>query len=64
MTKAQCANQKIEQVLSFKGQQVTGVSINNNGRIFANFPRWHNIVVELINVKLNGFRKIFYVKFK
>ena len=33
---------KITQIASFKGQQVTGVSVSNEGRIFVNFPRWRN----------------------
>jgi len=44
---------KLENVISFKGQQVTGVTISSNGRIFANFPRWRktviNSVVEVLN---------------
>jgi sugar lactone lactonase YvrE len=35
---------KVKEVASFKGFQVTGVSVANNGRIFANFPRWRNSV--------------------
>lgn len=42
-------------VASFKGQQVTGVSVSDKGRIFANFPRWRkgvkNSVVEVIDGK-------------
>ncbi|TVZ09222.1 major royal jelly protein [Cellulophaga sp. RHA_52] len=38
-------------VTSFKGQQVTGVTVSNKGRIFVNFPRWRkgvtNSVVEI-----------------
>jgi sugar lactone lactonase YvrE len=29
-------------VASFAGQQVTGVTVTDAGRIFANFPRWRN----------------------
>ncbi|SNR16453.1 L-dopachrome tautomerase-related protein [Tenacibaculum jejuense] len=43
---------QIENVTSFKGQQVTGVSVSEKGRIFANFPRWRkdvkNSVVEVL----------------
>lgn len=35
---------QITQVISFKGQQVTGVTATNTGRLFANFPRWRNNV--------------------
>lgn len=42
----------IQTIATFKGQQVTGVSISNKGRIFANFPRWResvkNSVVEVL----------------
>ncbi len=29
-----------EAIASFRGQQVTGVTVTDRGRIFANFPRW------------------------
>jgi sugar lactone lactonase YvrE len=51
------SNDKNEPVLvaSFKGQQVTGVTVTNQGRVFANFPRWRagvkSSVVEVINDK-------------
>jgi len=39
------------QVAQFTGQQVTGVAVSNQGRIFVNFPRWrtgvNNSVVEV-----------------
>ncbi len=31
-------------VATFKGVQVTGVTVSNTGRIFANFPRWRDNV--------------------
>tara|TARA_R110002124_G_scaffold235045_2_gene400395 strand:+ start:920 stop:1999 length:1080 start_codon:yes stop_codon:yes gene_type:complete len=34
--------QTVTPVASFDGQQVTGVTVTNAGRIFANFPRWRN----------------------
>ena len=41
----------ITEVAHFKGQQVTGVTVSDQGRIFANFPRWrtgvNNAVVEV-----------------
>jgi sugar lactone lactonase YvrE len=44
-------SQQIIQVAAFKGQQVTGVSVSQEGRVFVNFPRWRkgveNSVVEL-----------------
>ncbi|WKB81904.1 L-dopachrome tautomerase-related protein [Cellulophaga lytica] len=40
-------------VASFKGQQVTGVTVSNKGRIFVNFPRWrkgvNSSVLEVVN---------------
>ena len=42
-------------VASFKGIQVTGVTISHNGRLFANFPRWHeNLPFSVVEVNLNG----------
>ena len=34
------SEKEISEVKTFTGQQVTGLSISDNGRIFANFPRW------------------------
>jgi len=43
----------IDTVATFKGQQVTGVSVSDKGRLFANFPRWRagveNSVVEVLD---------------
>ena len=50
-----CTSEKpeIENIASFKGQQVTGVTVSANGRVFANFPRWReqvkNSVIEVSN---------------
>jgi len=45
------SEKNIEEVITFKGQQVTGLSISDQGRMFANFPRWRkgveNSVVEI-----------------
>jgi sugar lactone lactonase YvrE len=42
---------QITEVAAFKGQQVTGVTVSNSGRIFVNFPRWRkgvtNSVIEI-----------------
>lgn len=42
---------QVQEVASFTGQQVTGVSLSATGRIFVNFPRWRkgveNSVVEI-----------------
>ena len=44
-------NAEIQELVSFKGQQVTGVTVSEKQRIFANFPRWRegveNSVVEI-----------------
>ncbi|TQI70513.1 major royal jelly protein [Gramella sp. Hel_I_59] len=46
---------EVEKVTAFKGQQVTGISLSQAGRIFANFPRWRknveHSVVEMGNNK-------------
>ncbi len=50
----------IEEVTSFKGQQVTGLSITHQGRIFANFPRWRKSVVNsVIEIDKNGIPNAF-----
>lgn len=36
------------EVARFKGQQVTGISVSENGRIFANFPRWRKGVTSSV----------------
>ncbi|TRX57612.1 hypothetical protein FNH22_15865 [Fulvivirga sp. M361] len=45
------AGKQVIQVAEFKGQQVTGVTVTDQGRIFVNFPRWRkgvdNSVVEI-----------------
>lgn len=49
-TKSEKTN-TIIQVAEFKGQQVTGVTVTDNGRLFVNFPRWRkgveNSVIEV-----------------
>ncbi|WP_010521143.1 L-dopachrome tautomerase-related protein [Aquimarina agarivorans] len=46
---------EIIEVATFKGQQVTGVSISAKGRLFVNFPRWRkgvaNSVIEITEDK-------------
>lgn len=32
----------MEEVASFKGIQVTGITLSDNGRMFVNFPRWRD----------------------
>lgn len=33
---------RMEEVVSFKGIQVTGIGICEKGRMFVNFPRWRD----------------------
>lgn len=48
------ANQ-LTKVATFKGVQITGVTISNTGRLFANFPRWHeDLPFSVVEVKSNG----------
>ncbi|WP_165748729.1 L-dopachrome tautomerase-related protein [Cellulophaga sp. Z1A5H] len=53
----QIATPEISEVTSFKGQQVTGISVTHEGRIFVNFPRWRtgvtNSVVEVLSATTN-----------
>ncbi|BAO56769.1 L-dopachrome tautomerase-related protein [Nonlabens marinus] len=48
---ADSLSQPVTQVASFTGQQVTGVTVSDDGRIFVNFPRWRkgveNSVIEI-----------------
>jgi len=37
-------NRNIIEVANFTGQQVTGVTVSEQGRVFANFPRWRKAV--------------------
>ncbi|MBB3697252.1 SMP-30/gluconolactonase/LRE family protein [Flammeovirga yaeyamensis] len=42
-------------VANFKGQQVTGVTVSNEGRVFANFPRWRKgVMYSVLEVDENG----------
>lgn len=44
----------IKEIASFKGQQVTGVTVTNEGRIFVNFPRWRTGVAAAVKEVKNG----------
>lgn len=49
------AEAKIEDVASFKGAQVTGVTVSDKGRIFVNFPRWQEqIPCSVAEVRKDG----------
>lgn len=49
------AQQTPKIVAQFKGQQVTGISISQEGRIFANFPRWsESVKYSVVEVGHNG----------
>ncbi|TXD91923.1 L-dopachrome tautomerase-related protein [Gillisia hiemivivida] len=54
------SDKKIEEVTSFKGQQVTGLSISDQGRMFANFPRWRKDVENsVVEIDKNGISHAF-----
>lgn len=44
---------KVDNVATFKGIQVTGVTVTSKGRIFANFPRWRKGIPFSV-VEVNG----------
>ena len=45
----------LTKVISFKGIQVTGVTSSEQGRLFANFPRWHeNLPFSVVEVLRDG----------
>lgn len=49
------AEAKIEDVASFKGAQVTGVTVSDKGRIFVNFPCWREqIPCSVAEVRKDG----------
>ncbi|KAA5541295.1 L-dopachrome tautomerase-related protein [Adhaeribacter rhizoryzae] len=49
------AQKELTKIASFEGIQVTGVTISQSGRLFANFPRWHeNLPFSVVEVSLNG----------
>src|SRR5688572_3944551 len=35
---------KLTKVIGFTGAQVTGITVADNGRMFVNFPRWHEFI--------------------
>lgn len=54
-TNAQRKATQIEKVASFMGQQVTGVTVSDQGRIFTSFPRWRNTVENsVVEVRQDG----------
>lgn len=45
-------SQTVTNVANFTGQQVTGVSVSDNGRLFANFPKWRaGVKYDVVEVK-------------
>ena len=41
----------VQTVALFKGQQVTGVSVSGDGRVFANFPKWRDgVAADVVEV--------------
>lgn len=54
-TAAKSQNEKIIPVASFKGVQVTGLTASEEGRIFANFPRWrHGVPFSVVEIMEDG----------
>jgi sugar lactone lactonase YvrE len=46
---------EITEIASFEGQQVTGVTVSRDGRIFVNFPRWRESVQHsVVEVERDG----------
>ncbi|TXD85594.1 hypothetical protein ESY86_03050 [Subsaximicrobium wynnwilliamsii] len=49
------SEKEITVVKTFTGQQVTGVSISDQGRLFANFPRWSaGVEQSVVEIEENG----------
>jgi hypothetical protein len=48
LTQNDTTTAQIKTVAVFKGQQVTGVSVAQSGRIFVNFPRWRKGVINSV----------------
>ena len=49
------AEANVEDVASFRGAQVTGVTVTDKGRIFVNFPRWRDhIPCSVAEVRKDG----------
>ncbi len=55
LSNAQPLPYPLTKVASFKGIQVTGVTVTDTGRLFANFPRWHeNLPFSVVEVMPDG----------
>lgn len=51
---------QMEEVTSFKGIQVTGITICDKGRMFVNFPRWRDgVPFSVVEVQKDGSHKPF-----
>lgn len=49
---------ELVQVAEFKGAQVTGVTVSNDGRMFTNFPRWRkNVPFSVVEIMPDGTHK-------
>jgi sugar lactone lactonase YvrE len=44
----------VQEIAQFKGQQVTGVTVTQERRIFVNFPRWRTAVIASVTEVVNG----------
>ena len=55
LSNAQPQAHPLTKVAAFKGIQVTGVTVTDTGRLFANFPRWHeNLPFSVVEVMPDG----------
>ncbi len=55
MVACEKAPKTIETVAEFTGQQVTGVTVSEGGRLFANFPRWRGgVESSVVEVMADG----------
>jgi len=46
--------QTVQEIATFKGQQVTGVTVTQEGRILVNFPRWREAVIASVAEVIDG----------
>ncbi|HXH30642.1 MAG TPA: L-dopachrome tautomerase-related protein [Bacteriovoracaceae bacterium] len=50
----------LSKVTEFRGVQVTGVTVTESGRLFANFPRWRaNVPYSVVEVMPDGSHKLY-----
>ncbi len=55
LSNAQPQAHPLTKVAAFQGIQVTGVTVTDTGRLFANFPRWHeNLPFSVVEIMPDG----------